>query len=192
MPDHLTMQKSYLASVASSLMQRLLWFKTRNAIATIQKIFLTVDLGRSRRLHHTRSSPQLYHHNANARPVRELWQTSAKTKPWRRPLKYFLTGWHPKVQRHWRCLKNCYDPTGDKTTTTTKNLLNLENRRTLVCEVWPTGSAWVTWQETKRGQRWAFRREKPMTTSCETWPMCGQRILSSECSKICSGKHPDA
>ena len=34
-----------------------------------------------------------------------------------------------------------------------KDPLNLENRPTLVCEVWPTGSAWVTWQETKRGQR---------------------------------------
>ena len=56
-----------------------------------------------------------HHHHANTRPVRELWQTSARTKVWWRPLMYYIVGWHPEVQRYWRCLKNCYDPTGDKT-----------------------------------------------------------------------------
>ena len=93
------------------------WFKTRNATTKICKDVvkhLPVDLGRSWSLHHPWSSPQLHHYHANARPVRELWQTSARTKPWGHPFKYFITGWHPKVQGYWRCLKNCYDPAGDK------------------------------------------------------------------------------
>ena len=114
MPAHLTMQKSYLVLAASSLMQRLGGSKLEMHQPKCVNMFSPLDLGWSWSLHHPRSSPQLHHHHANARPVRELWQTSGRTKPWEHPLKYFITGWHPKVQGYWRCLKNCYDPAGDK------------------------------------------------------------------------------
>ena len=90
-------------------------------------------------------------------------------------------GRHPKIQGHWRRFKNRHDPTGKMPEI---GLDYIENRRTQVCEVWQTGSVWATWLETKRGKRWAFRRGRRMTTSWETWPMCGQRLKSSEKSQF--------